>query len=286
MFRDGVKIYPLAQGREPAGHAVHQRLEGGFQHHPRQCLRVRRGGRSRSCQKEPVDFIDPELRGLAAASASRRVSRSRPMRACGDPDRSRRRGQCHRARHRLPDARTGDLLLRGQPLEEPFVGGDYQWLMMAGPAGATWMRASTSYYGHREHAGNGGEDGRRGLAIRPGDHRQGREPAGRRAGLQADTSRPMRPPRTSGRWCSTTHRRAPNSRPPSPIPTRTTSGTICRERRWLGGSLLRSNGPGGKEANWLQTVPGKGWYTCLRLYGPLEPWFDKTWRPGEIELVK
>jgi len=24
----------------------------------------------------------------------------------------------------------------------------------------------------------------------------------------------------------------------------------------------------------------------LRLYGPLEPWFAKTWRPGEIELVK
>jgi hypothetical protein len=26
------------------------------------------------------------------------------------------------------------------------------------------------------------------------------------------------------------------------------------------------------------------WNTILRLYGPLEPWFDKTWRPGEIEL--
>ena len=24
----------------------------------------------------------------------------------------------------------------------------------------------------------------------------------------------------------------------------------------------------------------------LRLYGPLQPWFDRTWRPGEIELVK
>jgi hypothetical protein len=23
----------------------------------------------------------------------------------------------------------------------------------------------------------------------------------------------------------------------------------------------------------------------FRLYGPLKPWFDKTWRPGEIELV-
>jgi hypothetical protein len=40
--------------------------------------------------------------------------------------------------------------------------------------------------------------------------------------------------------------------------------------------------PVGKEANWVQTVPGKGWNTLLRLYGPLEPWFDKTWRPGEI----
>ena len=38
--------------------------------------------------------------------------------------------------------------------------------------------------------------------------------------------------------------------------------------------------PPGKEANWVQTVRGKGWFITLRLYGPLEPWFDKTWRPG------
>jgi hypothetical protein len=44
--------------------------------------------------------------------------------------------------------------------------------------------------------------------------------------------------------------------------------------------------PAGKKANWVQTMPGKGWNTLLRLYGPLEPWFDRTWRPGEIELVK
>jgi len=42
--------------------------------------------------------------------------------------------------------------------------------------------------------------------------------------------------------------------------------------------------PAGMENNWIQTIPGKGWTTLLRLYGPLEPWFDKTWRPGEIEL--
>ncbi len=44
--------------------------------------------------------------------------------------------------------------------------------------------------------------------------------------------------------------------------------------------------PKGHEANWVQTVPGKGWNVLLRLYGPLEPWFDKSWKPGEFELVK
>jgi hypothetical protein len=41
--------------------------------------------------------------------------------------------------------------------------------------------------------------------------------------------------------------------------------------------------PPGKENNWVQTIPGKGWSTLLRLYSPLEPWFNKTWRPCEIE---
>jgi hypothetical protein len=44
--------------------------------------------------------------------------------------------------------------------------------------------------------------------------------------------------------------------------------------------------PVGMEHNWVQTLPGKGWFMILRLYGPLEPWFDKTWRPGEIEVMK
>jgi hypothetical protein len=43
--------------------------------------------------------------------------------------------------------------------------------------------------------------------------------------------------------------------------------------------------PAGREANWVQTIAGKGWYAGLRLYGPLEPWFDGTWRPGEIEVL-
>jgi hypothetical protein len=52
------------------------------------------------------------------------------------------------------------------------------------------------------------------------------------------------------------------------------------------GRTSRRLPPAGKESNWVQTIPGKGWNTILRLYGPLQPWFDKTWRPGEIEPMK
>ena len=43
--------------------------------------------------------------------------------------------------------------------------------------------------------------------------------------------------------------------------------------------------PEGWEGNWLQTVPGKGWNIIFRLYGPLESFYDKTWRPADPELV-
>ncbi|MGB7492099.1 MAG: DUF1254 domain-containing protein [Thermoanaerobaculia bacterium] len=42
----------------------------------------------------------------------------------------------------------------------------------------------------------------------------------------------------------------------------------------------------GKESNWIQTIPGKSWFILLRMYGPLEPWLNKTWRPSELEVVE
>jgi hypothetical protein len=51
-------------------------------------------------------------------------------------------------------------------------------------------------------------------------------------------------------------------------------------------SISTSPATPGREANWIQTVPNKGWFAIFRLYGPLEPWFDKTWRPGDIEEAR
>jgi hypothetical protein len=43
--------------------------------------------------------------------------------------------------------------------------------------------------------------------------------------------------------------------------------------------------PAGKEKNWIKIVEGKGWVALLRFYGPLEPFFNKTWKPVDIEPI-
>jgi len=50
---------------------------------------------------------------------------------------------------------------------------------------------------------------------------------------------------------------------------------------WFGPEIMEA-----KEANRVKTIPGVKWYMILRLYYPLESWFDKTWRPGEIEEIQ
>ncbi len=39
------------------------------------------------------------------------------------------------------------------------------------------------------------------------------------------------------------------------------------------------------EGNWIQTAPGKGYFVVLRLYSPLQSFFDKSWRLSEIEPI-
>lgn len=39
--------------------------------------------------------------------------------------------------------------------------------------------------------------------------------------------------------------------------------------------------PENNEQNWVRTLPDKGFFLYFRFYGPLEPFYDKTWRPGD-----
>jgi len=49
---------------------------------------------------------------------------------------------------------------------------------------------------------------------------------------------------------------------------------------WFGPEAIR-----GQENNYVKTLPGKHWYMILHIYYPLESWFDKSWKPGEIEEI-
>jgi hypothetical protein len=43
--------------------------------------------------------------------------------------------------------------------------------------------------------------------------------------------------------------------------------------------------PPGFEKNWIPTAPGKAWFAYFRLYGPLQPYFDRSWKLPDIETI-
>ena len=47
-----------------------------------------------------------------------------------------------------------------------------------------------------------------------------------------------------------------------------------------------SKAPAGQEANWIETVPGKGFYPMFRFYAPKPGIFDGSWKPPDVEVTK
>ena len=44
--------------------------------------------------------------------------------------------------------------------------------------------------------------------------------------------------------------------------------------------------PAGHTGEWIKTIPGKGWFTYFRVYGPEKAAFDGSWRPGDFEEMR
>lgn len=44
--------------------------------------------------------------------------------------------------------------------------------------------------------------------------------------------------------------------------------------------------PAGKEKQWVKTIPNKGWFTYIRVYGPQGAAFNGSWKPGDFEEIK
>ena len=70
----------------------------------------------------------------------------------------------------------------------------------------------------------------------------------------------------------------------TPGATTTVDGNSVGNAVGLAGSAQEA--PVGHADQWIKTIPGKGWFTYFRIYGPEPAAFDRSWKPGDFEEIK
>jgi len=290
MWRTGLKIYPLAKADNPKKmkfvngsgkyfntvHANDYKFYEELWH---------------VLQKEPVSFLDPELRGQAAAIG---LQKGKPF----EPD--------ARLKAILKDAvavgnatarsiafKTRDknaYFFEGKQWYTGFIGRDYQWLRDKGMGGRNMDARTLFFYLATVNTpamalqipGVGSN-----YALTTGD-KNGDILYGEKT---YKVTLPANPP-AKDFWSMVAY--DPQTRSELQVPGGSLYPSKNNKRDKLvynkDGSVDLYFGPkppkGKPKANWTETVPGKAWFAMLRLYGPLQPWFDKSWAPSDFELVK
>ena len=285
-FKDGVNVYPLAQANNPPAmefisgskqvfNSIHANTYAYFEE------------LAAVLAKEPIDLIDPELRGLAASIGMRK---DRPF----APDARLKAiltdaAAVGNATARAINFQTRDpeaAFYENSQWKALFLGGDYRWLRDGGIGGrnldarALYFYQATvntpamvmkrvgvgSQYIYTEHDVDGQYlDGGKNYRLKIPENAPARD----------FWSVVVYDPQTRSELQTS-----------QPFPSKNSKRDALLVN--ADGSVdlyFGSEAPAGKERNWTQTVPGKGWYAMFRAYGPLEAWFDKTWKPGEFELV-
>ncbi len=298
LYRDGLKVYPLADMNEAW-------LADGRRGQPPEMEFISATGIELNTihsndigfyeelhsviDREPLDLIDAEMRGLFAAIG---IQKGTPF----SPD--------DRMRELLTDAAavgngTARSLLWHDRNEENFlyegsywkfgyVGDDWQYLKDGGLGGRN-LDARTHFFYNATvnspamamHLLGAGSQYAWGYLDSAGNHLDGGE-----------TYRLRLPPDVPAVkfWSIAVYDTQSRSllRTDQPFPAKASWRVPDEFVYDDDGSLeicFGPNPPAGKEPNWIQTLPGKSWFCLLRLYSPLTAWYDKRWRPGEIEPV-
>lgn len=287
MFRQGLRVYPLAETNNPpamefisGSHQAFNTIHANDFEFYEEIWQV--------LQKEPVSFLDPELRGLAAAIG---IRKGQPF----EPDA--RMKEILIEAVAVGNATARSILLRPRDPEAfyyensgwftAFVGGDYRWLNDDGVGGRNLDARTMFFYFATVNTpamaakmiGRGSQ-----YAINATDKDGNYLEGGKSYRLNIPKDVPA-----GDFWSVVAY--DPQTRSELQTSQEFPSKNNKRDDLDLNadGSVdlyFGAETPAGKEKNWVETVPGKGWFTAFRLYGPLEPWFDKTWQPGEIELVE
>ena len=288
MFRNGVKIYPLDRVASPpptefinGSGLVYNTIHPNTFEFYEELHRV--------IDREPVAIIDPETRGLLAAIG---IRKGKPF----EPDEHTREILTDAVAVANATARTlffqtnaaDNFLYEGSYWKRGFFGRDYQFLLdgeegagernldartavfymatLNTPAMTMKMVGFGSQYAWSDRDGSG-------------DYLDG-----------AKSYRLTLPPNVPAKnfWSVVVYDPQTRSELQSdqPYPSKSSqTGDLVENSDGSIDLYFGPKAPEGLESNWVQTVPGKGWFTLLRLYGPLDPWFDQTWRPGEFELI-
>jgi len=289
LFRNGLKIYPLAKADNPpamefingSGKSFNTVHANNFKFFEELHTVI---------EREPIAMLDPELRGLFASIG---IQKGKPF----APD--------ERMKKILTDAvavgngtarallwherNEAEFIAEGSRWKTGFVAGSWEFLRDEG-MGGRHLDARTHFYyfatvntpamamkligagsqyawGYLDSAGNaldGGKNYRLNLPKNP--------PA------EAFMSVVVYDPQTRSELQTS-----------QPFPSKNNvrdKDTLVYNDDGSFDLYFGPTAPAGKEGNWIQTVPGKGWFSLLRLYSPTEAWYEGKWLPGEFELVK
>jgi hypothetical protein len=287
MFREGLKIYPLKDAQNPpamefingSGKSFNTIHANNYEFYKEL---------SDVIQREPVTFIDPELRGLFSSIGIQKGKEFNPdnrlkviLEDAVKVGNATARAMAFKTREKEA------LIYEDRHWESGFLGGDYRWLKDEGNGGRFLDARTRFFYMATVNTpamvwkliGKGSQ-----YALANYDKDGNYLDGSKNYKLNIPANVPAKK-----FWSIVVY--DPQTR--SELQTDQTLPSVNSQRSPMvknsDGSIDLYFGPEtpvGKENNWIQTVPGKGWFTILRLYSPLEPWYDKTWQPGEIELVE
>jgi hypothetical protein len=286
MFKKGLKIYPLKSAENPPKmqfitgskktfNTIHANTAEFYEE------------LDHVIQREPIDMIDPETRGLIAAigiEKGKRFSPDKRMKAILTDAAAVGNAT---ARAIVFQTREKDAYVyKNSYWKTIFVGGDYQWLKNKGNGGR-YLDARTFFFYQAtvntpamaaKMVGKGSQY-IMGDKDKDGNYLNG----GKTYKLTIPKDVPAK-----DFWSVVVYDPQTRSQLQTgqPFPSKNNKkDNLAINKDGSVDLYFGPKAPAGKEKNWTQTVSGKGWFVLLRMYGPLEPWFDKSWKPGEFELV-
>lgn len=287
MFREGLKVYPLSQAATPPKMEFIDSSKVPFNTIHANDFEFYRE-LDHVIQKEPLELLDPELRGLAAAIGIKKGKKFEPDARLKKTLTEAVAVANATARAMAFRNRDPRALIYGRESrwKTGFIGADYRWLDGNGMAGRDLDARTLFFYSATVNTpamaarmvGKGSQ-----YAFNSAD-KSGDDLLGAKSyRLRIPANVPAKDfwsvvvydPQTRSELQTSQQFPSKNNKRDELIVNADGSAEL----------YFGPEAPQGKEANWIQTVPGKSWFLILRLYGPLDPWFNKTWRPGEIEAI-